>query len=191
MFVLHVVANPRTNPWCFWRPCDSVQSPEDENEWGASPFYPEAPDSTRRIGRFFTPVSASAATQPFAMAGRNANGFSNLRRFDFLVNANASIPAGSRDGFYDQAGNSLFLYDDVHTTVIGPLTPGVAGTMRNSRCAINTGPASVSARGTDLVLNRSTTRQGFSAAGSRDLYIRVTGNANTGTGWIRAGHWTF
>ena len=48
----------------------------------------------------------------------------------------------------------------------------------------------MTAAGTDVVLNLSLTRQGSYATGSRNLYIWVTDNANTGTGGVQASAWT-
>lgn len=49
----------------------------------------------------------------------------------------------------------------------------------------------MTAAGTDAVLNLSGTRQGSYATGPRNLYIWVTDNSNTGTGWVQASAWTF
>lgn len=60
-----------------------------------------------------------------------------------------------------------FLYNDGLTGILGPLTPGGAGTLLNSQCAINGGASFVTAAGTDVVLNLSVTRQGSYAIGPR------------------------
>ena len=86
--------------------------------------------------------------------------------------------------------NSIFLYNDALTALLGPLTPGGAGTLQNSQCVINGGSSFVTAAGTDVVLNLSVTRQGSYAIGLRNLYIWVTDNANTGTGWVQASAWS-
>ena len=115
----------------------------------------------------------------------------DMERFYFLVNTNTSIPAGSCHGFYDRASNSLFLYNDMLTALVGPLTPGAAGAIQNSQCIVNGSTSSVSASGTDLVLNLNLTRQGAYLGGFKSLYIWITDSANTGTGWVLASNWGF
>ena len=137
------------------------------------------------------PGATTAVAQTFTLRARDANGFIDLERFYFLVNTNTSIPTGGCHGFYDRLSNSLFLYNDALTAVVGPLTPGTAGTIQNSQCAINGGASSVSASGTDIVLNLNITRQGSYLGGFKSLYIWITDSANTGTGWVQASNWGF
>ena len=137
------------------------------------------------------PAATTSATQTFTLRGRDTNGFADMERFYFLVNTNTSIPAGSCHGFYDRASNSLFLYNDMLTALVGPLTPGAAGAIQNSQCIVNGSTSSVSASGTDLVLNLNLTRQGAYLGGFKSLYIWITDSANTGTGWVLASNWGF
>jgi subtilisin family serine protease len=137
-----------------------------------------------------TPASSTATTQTFSLTARDANGFTDIARIFFLVNSNTSVPAGSCHGFYDRGLNGIYLYNDGLSQLLGPVTPGVAGTIQNGQCAINGASSGVTGSGTDLVLNLSVTRQGGYATGSRNLYIWVTDKSNTGTGWVQASSWT-
>ncbi|MBL8240042.1 MAG: hypothetical protein JNM66_21655 [Bryobacterales bacterium] len=136
------------------------------------------------------PATSSAATQVFSITARDPNGFADLSRVYFLVNDSPAIPSGSCHGFYDRATNSILLYNDALSAVSGPITPGTSGTVQNSQCAINGASSSVTASGTDLVLNLNITRQGGYATGAKTLYFWVVDNANAGTGWIAASAWT-
>jgi hypothetical protein len=136
------------------------------------------------------PSASATATQTFALTGRDLNGFADINRMYFLVNSTTSVPAGSCHGFYDRATNEIFLYNDALTALGTPLTPGAAGTVQNSQCAINGPASSVTTSGTDIVLNLNMTRQGSYATGTRNLYLWVTDNAGTGTGWVQASTWT-
>jgi len=136
-----------------------------------------------------SPATATAASQTFAVIARDGNGFADVNKVYFLVNSDASIPANSCHGFYDRAGNGLYLYNDGLTAVAGPITPGAAGTLQNSQCGINAATSSVSAAGSDVVLNLSVTRQGSYAPGNKTLYIWVKDNANNNTGWIAGSTW--
>ncbi|MFN0100991.1 MAG: FG-GAP-like repeat-containing protein [Bryobacteraceae bacterium] len=137
-----------------------------------------------------TPATSTTATQTFALTARDFNGFADIQRVYFLVNTSPTIPAGSCHGFYDRASGAIVLYNDALSAVVGPLTPGVAGTIQNSQCAVNGAASSVAASGTDVVLNLNITRQGSYATGARNLYIWVTDNSNAGTGWVQASTWT-
>ena len=106
------------------------------------------------------------------------------------MNSNPSIPAGSCHGFYDRASNSIVLYNDAVSAVVGAVTPGAAGTIQNSQCAINGGASPVFSSGTDVVLNLNITRQGAYSTGSLNLYAWVTDNSNLGTGCFQAATWS-
>ena len=128
--------------------------------------------------------------QNFLITARDANGASDINRIYFLVNSDTSIPINSCHGFYDRASNAIFLYNDNLTALTGPLTPGAAGTIQNTNCAINGAVSYVSQTSTDVVVNLNITRQSTFATGTKNLYVWITDNANTGTGWQLASAWT-
>ncbi len=136
-----------------------------------------------------TPTTATTATQTFSVTARDPNGATDISRIYFLINANPSIPAGTCHGFYDRAANAVYLYNDALTAISAGLIPGTAGTVQNSQCTINGAPSSVTASGTDLILNLNLTRQGSYSTGTRNLYTWITDAANTGTGWLQASSW--
>ncbi|HEU0122002.1 MAG TPA: FG-GAP-like repeat-containing protein [Bryobacteraceae bacterium] len=135
-----------------------------------------------------TPSSTASATQTFTLTGRDANGSSDIRYFYFLINTDTSIPTGSCHGLYDRATNSILLFDNTLTAVTS-FVVGTSNTVQNSQCRINGSGTSVTASGTDVVLNLNITRQGSYATGAKKLYIWVVDNANTGTGWVQASNW--
>jgi hypothetical protein len=137
-----------------------------------------------------TPTSATANTQTFALTGRDTNGATDIQRIYFLVNSDTNIPAGVCHGYYDRAANQILLFNDALSALVGPLTPGAAGTIQNSQCAINGAASSVTSSGTDLVLNLNITRQGSFSSGSRNLYGWVTDNSGLATGWIFGSTWS-
>lgn len=138
-----------------------------------------------------TPGATTAVSQTFTITGRDPNGYPDINRFYFLVNTNTSVPVASCHGFYDRPSNTIYLYNDGLTALVGPVTPGVAGTIQNSQCSINGAASSVSASGNDVVLNLNITRQGSYLGGFKSLYMWITDNANTGTGWLLASNWGF
>jgi hypothetical protein len=137
-----------------------------------------------------TPTTSNAVSQTFSFTARDANGATDIQRIYFLVNADTNIPSGSCHGYYDRAANQIILYNDNLSATVGPLTPGVAGTIQNSQCAINAALSSVTVAGTDVVLNLNITRQGSYATGLKNVYGWVTDNAGAFTGWVLASVWT-
>ena len=133
-------------------------------------------------------TAANAAAQTFAITARDGNGGTDVSRIYFLLNSDTSIPAGSCHGFYERATNTIFLYNDALSAVT-TLTPGVAGSIQNSNCAINGAGSSASVSGTDLVLNLGVTRQGSYASGVRNLYVWIVDTGGLGTGWLQASSW--
>jgi len=136
-----------------------------------------------------TPTAAAAVTQTFTVTTGDSNGSADINRVYFLVETNPSIPTGSCHGFYDRAGDAIFLYNDALSAVMGPLAPGMPGTIQNSQCVINGAASSATASGTNVVLNLNITRQGSYATGNRYLYIWVVDNAASGTGWVLGSGW--
>jgi hypothetical protein len=152
--------------------------------WSAA--APQAPPTLPSV----TPATASAATQTFTFTARDVNGATDIQRIYFLVNSDTTIPAGSCHGYYDRAANQILLFNDTLSVLNGPLTPGVAGTIQNSQCAINGASSSVTASGTDVVLSLNFTRQGSFSSGARNVYGWVTDNAGANTGWVLGSTWT-
>lgn len=136
-----------------------------------------------------SPTASTSATQTFALTARDTDGVANLQRVYFLVNTNTSIPTGGCHGLYDRASNAIYLYNDGLTGLNG-FVAGTSGVAQNSQCRINGAATTVSASGTDLVLNLNITRQGSYASGARNLYVWITDNDGFGTGWQQAATWT-
>lgn len=137
-----------------------------------------------------TPAEVTGSPQTFTITARDPNGFANLSRIYFLVNVEATISTGTCHGLYDRASNSVVLYNDALTGVLGPLTAGTSGTLENSACGIHgetTG--AVSGAGTDLVVRLGISLKGAFGAGEKSLYIWLRDAEANDTGWIRASIW--
>jgi hypothetical protein len=137
-----------------------------------------------------SPSVSSSSTQTFTITTRDLDGYLNINRVYFQVNANPTLPVGSCHGYYDRALNAIYLYSNAFQSVSGPVTPGLSGTIQNSQCAINSAASSVTFSGTDLTLNLNITRTGTYATGAQNLYIWVTDNEGAGSGFIQASAWT-
>jgi hypothetical protein len=137
-----------------------------------------------------TPTTTSSTTQTFTFTGRDADGYADISRMYFLVNANPAVPQNTCHGFYHRPTNALYLYNDSLTGITGPLTPGTAGTLQNSRCAVYGSTSSlVSASGTDLTINLGLGLQGAYAGTNQKVYLWVKDNLNQDTGWVQTSTW--
>jgi hypothetical protein len=71
---------------------------------------------------------------------------------------------------YYRAANKLYLKNDDGSAFLGPVTPGVAGTLSNSQCTLNAGSSSVSGSGNTLTLNLDFSFQP-AFAGTQGIYM--------------------
>ncbi len=133
----------------------------------------------------------SGASQTVTLQARDGNGNNDISRLYFVLNATASVPAGSCHGFYDRAVNGLFLYNDALTTLMGPFTPGAVGTLQNSQCAIDVAASSVALpTSTDVVVTLAMRMQGGYATGTRNVYAWAQDKQVNNTGWVQTATWT-
>jgi hypothetical protein len=137
-----------------------------------------------------TPTGATSATQTFTLTARDADGFADVQRIYFLINSDTTIGAGGCHGVYDRASNSVYLYNDSLIGLAGSVQVGSTGSAQNSQCRINGVGTSVTASGTDVVLNLNITRQGTFTTGAKNLYLWIVDNEGNGTGWQQASIWT-
>ena len=135
-----------------------------------------------------SPVTATAAQQRFTISTRSSAGYTNINRLYFLVNSDPTIPANTCHGFYDRALNAFYLYNDALTVLQGPLVPGSNSQLQNSQCAID-GPTSglLYVTGTDLTLYLGILRK--NTATNQNLYLWLTDNLGSGTGWRQSAAW--
>jgi hypothetical protein len=135
-----------------------------------------------------TPTSGAGVAQTFSFTYSDANGAADLASVHALVH-NQIDGHSACYAYYVPAANQLFLFKDVWGQLLGPLTPGVAGTIQNSQCSINGAGASVSVSGNNLTLTFPVTfSQSF--AGPRNLYGYAADQAGLTSGWYTLGAWT-
>lgn len=99
-----------------------------------------------------SPAISTATPTTFTFVARDPNGATDIQRVYFVVNTTATTAINDCHGFYDHAANAFALYNDALTAVIGPATPGAAGSIQNSQCKVYGTESSVSASGTDLLI---------------------------------------
>jgi hypothetical protein len=137
-----------------------------------------------------TPSNPTGSPQLMTFVGRDPQGFGDIYRLYFLINANATIPVNTCHGFYDRISGAVYLYNDALTGLLGPLTPGAASSIQNSQCKIEGTGSQVSGAGNDLTVRLSMSLQGSYAGTTKNVYLWVKDNANNDTGWVQTGTWT-
>jgi len=138
-----------------------------------------------------TPTTATASPQTFTFVARDPDGFADIANVYFLVSGSTSSLQNSCYGVYVRASNLLYLYNDLQSTLLGPLTPGSSGTLTNSQCVVSgLTSALISNSGTDLTISVGLSLNAVYATTSRNLYLYVADNEGHNTGWIQTGVWT-
>jgi hypothetical protein len=85
--------------------------------------------------------------------------------------------------------NTVYLETDNGATLLGPVTPGVAGTVSNSQCTLDAGASSVSGLGNTITVNLALSfKPGF--AGVQNAYMYAIDFSGLKTqGWQERGTW--
>ena len=84
----------------------------------------------------------------------DASGAVNIGDVRFFISKVLSAP-GACYVRYLKSLNQLFLLNDAGTVFLGPITPGVAGSLQNSQCVLDGATSSAVAAGNNLTVNLS------------------------------------
>ncbi len=136
-----------------------------------------------------TPSSGSGTSQTFSFLFSDADGVGQITYVQALINATNSWQSACAI-LYIQSGTQLYLVNDAGNGWLGPLTPGVAGTLQNSQCTLDAGLSSVSAVGNDLTVNAALT---FKPAFSGSKVVLLDAEdipGNLSSGFQSLGTWT-
>jgi hypothetical protein len=135
-----------------------------------------------------SPNSGAGTTQSFTFRFSSVNGSA------YLYKVYGSV--GTHLYGYDECrvqyvatSNQLYLLNEDGSGVLGPLTPGVAGTVNNSRCTLDGSGSSVSGSGNTLTVSAALHfSSGFT--GAKKLWGRATDQSGNESGWEMLGTWT-
>ena len=85
--------------------------------------------------------------------------------------------------------NGFYLTNDAASYWQGPVTPGTAGSVQNSRCVLTGNTSSVSYSGGNLT---ATFGLSFTSAfsGTKNTYAYVNTVSGPVAGWVQLGTWT-
>jgi hypothetical protein len=134
-----------------------------------------------------SPSSGNGATQTFSLQYSDTAGATKLSAVWMWFTATGAQPNSCMMQFVPSA-NTLYLINDAVTGWI-TATPGVAGTLQNSQCAINAGNTTISLSGNNMTLNLPVTFSG-TYSGIKTAYLWAGDAGGTNAGWQSRGTWT-
>jgi hypothetical protein len=138
-----------------------------------------------------TPASGSGAQQTFALHYTDSAGtadFSTVWVW-FTQSFNSATAANSCMLFYTRATNQWVQLNDAGTVWSSPVAPGTAVALSNSQCSIDMGAASVTASGTDLILNLPVTFITSDFNGNKSIFMYAASESGATSGWTSQGSW--
>jgi YVTN family beta-propeller protein len=136
-----------------------------------------------------TPNSGSGASQTFAFQYSDSTGFGSLT-YAYAGFGPTAYAEHSCRVKYVSAGNQLFLKNDDGTAFMGPVTPGLAGTLSNSQCTLDASASSRSGSGDILMLNLAFTFT-TAFAGKQGIFMYAIDKSGVKTpGREHVGTWT-
>lgn len=134
-----------------------------------------------------SPSSGYGTSQRFTFRYSSVNGYEYLNILYGLVGGNTTGPGGC-DIEYVPSGNQLYLINDAGTAVLGPVTPGVAGSLSNSQCTLDASISSVAALGNSISVTAALSFAG-TFAGPQNVYGLAFDSAGNKSGWQGLGTW--
>jgi hypothetical protein len=134
---------------------------------------------------YFQPNSGTFPSTLFVVRAVDANGATDLKELHLLANNSLSYP-NSCYVVYNQQTNQLKLLNDSTTLFLGPLTPGVSGTLENSSCLLSAGYSAATKSGDSLTLSVYLSFKD-AAAGVNNLWTLVNDQSNAFLGWQSQG----
>ena len=135
-----------------------------------------------------TPNGGGGLMQTFTALYSDPNGASDLQ----AVYLEIGIYGGSQYSCfvaYVQANNSLYLFNDTNSAVLGPITPGTSATVSNDQCTLSGSGGVVTSSGANLTVPFAIT---FAATynGSKNLLGYALSYSGANSGWQVLGTWT-
>jgi hypothetical protein len=135
-----------------------------------------------------SPSSGGGTTVTFRAVYSDPNRAADLSVVHLLVNTGVS-PINACYVLYQPQSNNLYLANNAGAWITPGLKLGVAGTVSNSQCALNTGTSSVSTAGNELTLNVTLS---FSSTfvSPQNVYLQAEELSGVSSGFAEKGTWT-
>ncbi|MBZ5647606.1 MAG: hypothetical protein LAN37_10320 [Acidobacteriia bacterium] len=134
-----------------------------------------------------SPLGGSGNTQTFTFAYSDTGGASQITIAQAIFNTALST-VGACALVYNNANNTISMYDDGGYNLLTPIPLGQAGTLSNSRCSLNAGSSSSTPSGNNLTLQLALT---FTPAfaGQQSILMNVSDSGGKSAGWQNMGTW--
>jgi hypothetical protein len=149
-------------------------------------------NSAPTTGLFMPDGGSGTVGQPqtFTTTYLDADGWTDLRRVNFLMNA--SLQSGGLSAVYYQPTNRFYLSNDGGNGWVGFCSPGSAQMLNNSYVNLDCAASSVSGTADTLTVEWSITPLApFSGSyGQYQVYLRALDLAGGQSGWVASGTWT-
>jgi uncharacterized repeat protein (TIGR02543 family) len=146
--------------------------------------------STPKAGPSIAGVASSTSAGSYAVysiTASHTSGASSLSMIHLLLST--GITAGNPcQAVYFPGNNTLNLINDTGAALVSAagVTPGTAGSIANSRCAINTGLASRSVAGNNVTVTIPLNLQASTFAGTKKVYVNAFDAFGQLTHWVQA-----
>jgi hypothetical protein len=161
-----------------------------QNALGQSGWVPAGRWTPQERGvpevKMASPVSGAGLNAVIQAHFNDVDGYLDLTQNHVLINSTLN-GAGACWFYYHQPTNRLWLFNDTVTGVLGPLTPGGAGTVENSQCQLHAAGSIVGTGVQNLVLIAQLTfKPAF--AGDKNVYL-LSQNDFQSSGWVLSALW--
>ncbi|MCW5964856.1 MAG: hypothetical protein KIT83_12525 [Bryobacterales bacterium] len=137
---------------------------------------------------YFAPNSGTFPQNAFVMQVTDLNGANDTNEVHLLINATFSYGAACYIR-YRRAQNQLQLLNDSTSQFLGALTPGVSGTVENSKCLLSGAYSSASMSGNVLSLVVYLSFKTL-AGGTNQVWTLVNDQSSVFLGWKSQGSFT-
>ena len=134
---------------------------------------------------YLAPNSGSFLSTAFVVRAVDQNGANDLKDLHLLVNDTLTYPNACYV-LYNQNTNRLQLLNDSTSQFLGPVTPGVAGTLENSSCILSSAYTSAVKSGNTLTLTAYLSFKS-AAAGANNVWTLVSDQSSAFLGWRSQG----
>src|SRR5260370_857477 len=135
-----------------------------------------------------TPASGSGMTQTFSFVYSDSSGYADIHYVEILFQTQISGQSACYLQ-YVPSNSTISLVSDSGTGYAGAGQVGIAGTLSNSQCTVDTGASLVVTSGNNLTVTVAIT---FKAAftGAKNSYMNVINRSNVSSGFVAKGIWT-
>jgi hypothetical protein len=150
-----------------------------------------APAGARKPGPYVVSLSPTSGTGTSTMLSFTAGHTRGVSSLSFVTLLISSVIVGGTpcQAFYFPAANTLNLVNDAGTAMVSAtgITPGTAGTLSNSRCSIDTGGASSTISGDNMMVDLPLTFNSSTFGGAKNVYINAFDNFGYLSEWVTGG----